>query len=169
MKASLLSPAARGATAQIVFAYEELGLSPEDIASQFDEVVSLEDTYCILSSFSKKYLASLQQRTTDAQTRPGPAPESELDALLEEYRLLSKVADNDLVKERALKFLINEHKGRNDLGAKQLALKERQQGLAEIDVAKRADSFITAMQSIQQKLAAALAGTTGPTLELENK
>lgn len=96
---------------------------------------------------------------TSTQTRAEGTPE-ELVELLTEYRHLSRASDNDLVKERALKFLINEKKGRNDLAARGLALKERQTGLQEVNTAARAKEFIDVMKQINDKLALTLTGTS---------
>src|SRR3990167_291273 len=142
-------------SAQIVFAYESLGLTPEQITEQFEEMVGgLGEVVGILAEGSVKYRASLNLREEELtqDTQNG----EELSLLLHEYRILSKIAENDLVKERALKFLINEHKGRNDLQAKHLALKEKQQGFVEVNTSKRQEEFMETMRKIQEKLSGVL-------------
>jgi len=160
-----LSPAALAAKQQIVFAYEELSLSPEEIASQFEDYgLSVEDVQALLADFSAKYRETLSLRS-EAQTR-GEGTKEDLEILLAEYRHLSRASDNDLVKERALKFLIQEHKGRNDLPTKNLALKERALGITEVNTSQRAQEFINVMRGIQERLANLQ--TPKPVLELEN-
>lgn len=163
-----MSPALLACRQQIVFAYEELALTPAQIASQFEEYgFSEEEILTLLSSHSKKYVALLAART-ETQTRGGGTKE-ELDELLAEYRLLSKISENDLVKERALKFLINEKKGRNDLPARGLALKERAIGIQEVNTAQKAREFIDIMKQINERLQQATTNTLQtpkPVLEL---
>ena len=160
-----LSPALLSCKTQIIFAYEELGLSPADITTQFDDYDFEEaDIRTLLADYSVKYRDELSERSAgEGQT------EDELLKLLSEYRHLSRDSANDLVKERALKFLINESKGRNDLAARTLSLKERVMGAAEVDTAKRASEFIKIMQGINEKLALVAGGKEqSQVLELVN-
>lgn len=161
-----MNPALQAAKTQVVFAYEELGLSPVEISSQFEEYgFSTEDIITLLSEHSSKYRQGLQERTEE-QSRGESTPE-ELEQLLAEYRHLSRASDNDLVKERALKYLINEKKGRNDLAARGLLLKEKALGMTQVNTSKRAQEFILVMQQINERLKQVAGGTIPPILELE--
>lgn len=145
-----LSPALLSCKTQIIFAYEELNLSPADITSQFDDYDFEEaDIRTLLADCSSRYREELQSRQENKEV----GTEDELLILKAEYRHLSRTSANDLVKERALKFLINEKKGRNDLAARTLQLKERTLGASEVDTTKRASEFLKIMQGINEKLA----------------
>ncbi len=149
-----MSPAPSAFEQQIVYAYELLGLTPQQIAQQFEEAGESEETIIgILSNHSQKYITELRYRTKDA-VKAGD--DKELAELETEYTILARTSKNDLVKERALKFLINEKKGRNDLGEKNLKLKERALNLATVDTAKRGVEFIEAMKKINQQIHNAL-------------
>jgi hypothetical protein len=162
-----ISPALLSCRSQIVFAYEELGLAPEVIAEQFDDYsFTREEILNLLSVHSPKYIRHLAEREKLSGTHPDPLRgEDELNDLMAEYRILSKISENDLVRERALKFLINEKKGRNDLAERGIKLKEKQNGLQEVNTAIRAQEFIKQMQEINKRLADAFPKPT-QTLEL---
>lgn len=146
---------------QVVFSYEDLGLSVQQVASQFEEHLpgGEEDVLGILSAHSPKYIRLVGEKMKRLGNGQGQGLEEEDPELLElmsELRILARSSENDLVKARSLQFLINEKKGRNDVGVRGLALKERAQGLAEVDMAKRGAEFSDAMKKINQQIQDAL-------------
>lgn len=140
---------------QIVFSYESLGHTSAEIAMMFEAYLEggEEEVMKVLSEHSTQYSATLREKQSAAER--GEASDEELATLLSEYRVLSRSSDNDLVKERALKFLINERKGRNDLGERALKLKEAEAN-ANVDLAKRGVEFQNAMLEINRKIQEAL-------------
>lgn len=153
---------------QIVYAYESLGHTPKEIASLFEEHGETEESVlATLSNYSSKYISLLNIRGK-ASTN-GELMDEEEAELLQEYRLLSRKSDNDLVKERALKFLINEKKGRNDVAVKTLKLKEKQANIDQVDAAVRGQVFIEQMKKINAQIQQALGmGPTIPIQQLED-
>jgi len=150
---------------QLVYAYEDMGLSPAVIAEQFEEPLggpeaALELVTQVLADQSSKYRAFLRVKEGNPT-----GTDEELLELESEYRRIALSSKNELVKERALKFLINEKKGRNDLGERTLKLKERQLNIAEVDTKRRGEEFRAAMSVINQKIQEAL-GLNQRTIEL---
>lgn len=156
---------------QIVYAFEVLCLSPAQIATQFeDSGENPESILKLLSEHSTKYIRTLREREKVLKTTTGDSSsplDEELLELESEYRILAKSSENDLVRERALKFLINEKKGRNDLGDRNLKLKERALKLVEVDTSRRAIEFIEHMKKINAQIHNALNGEEKATLELK--
>lgn len=141
------------ANQQIVFAYEMLRLTPGQIAEQFAEYGETEGSVlAVLANESPLYKETLRHKTSNAST------DDELKELEAEYRLLARTTDNPVVKERCLKYLIEEKKGRNNIPAELLELKKRQADVEEADVTKRNANFEAAMIEINRKIEEAIAG-----------
>lgn len=148
---------------QLVYSYEELGLSPELIAEQFEDPLggpeaALSLVTQVLADQSSKYRALL--RAKEGLAAGGILQDERLAEFEAAYETLAMTSKNELVKERALKFLINEKKGRNDLGERTLKLKERALNIAEVDTKRRGIEFSEAMQEINRKIQEAISGKT---------
>lgn len=90
----------------IVTGYEVCDMSPEEIAEA--EGLDLETVKITLKHHSMKYRKDVKQgRTEDVS-------EDEYEQILTAYKELALYSDSDFVKERALRQLMNEKKGRND-------------------------------------------------------
>jgi len=140
-------------TSQLVYAYETLDLTPSEIAEQFSEAgITYEEVIAILGDNSARYRAALNEKASINSSN------NEED-FLREYRILARSASNELVRERALKFLINESKGRNDIASETLILKRQQLGLNAVNTAARAREFIDEMKRINERLQATFPAT----------
>ncbi len=93
---------------QIVAAYETCEVTPEEIAEQFG--IELETVKIALLQ-SPKYRESIKQGEEEDVTQ------DEYKAILHEYKSLAFSTRDDGVKEKSLRFLINEKKGRNSTNA----------------------------------------------------
>lgn len=129
---------------QIVTAFETLGLSLEQIAGQFD--IEVDEVRAILFDNSRAY------RQQCGRLRS----EDEVEELLTEYRALAKRSEVDAVRERALRFLIDERKGRNDIGKETLELKKRQTKVGEIDLSLRIAQFNETLKSTRAQIESTL-------------
>lgn len=107
-------------------AYEVLNLTIEQIAEQQELAVS--EVKAILYQTSSAYKSEF-------------AGEADEDDVKELYTELARTSTVDAVRERALRFLINEKMGRNDVGLRLCKLKEREQSVGEVDLAMRLHSF----------------------------
>lgn len=133
-------------TGQVIVAYETLGLSVEQIAGQLD--MELGEVVASLQKYSRKY----QSETRHAD---GPNPEiegTEYNTLKRRYELLSEFAEDEHVREKALRWLMNEARGRNDLPERLIRLKERQVGAQEVDVAMRLSQFNNEIKRTRREL-----------------
>lgn len=106
---------------QIVAAYEQAGLAPEDIAEQFGWEV--EAVKAVLMSCSKVFYARVvaQEKTTEDPS-PNIANEEaplfnsqEVDEAKRAIAMLVTSTEDDHIKLMASKFVINEAKGRHDV------------------------------------------------------
>jgi hypothetical protein len=139
--------------AQVVFSYEELSLSPEDISAQFidaDEGLTPAIVSSLLEKHSTKYRVAL--RGMEKSVAVG-ASANQLEQLMTEYRNLAFCSDNDLVRERALKNLINEVTGRNDIPKEMLKLKSRDTAANEVNTAMRISQFTEQMTKNREMIA----------------
>jgi|KBSSwiStaDraftv2_1062776.scaffolds.fasta_scaffold06488_9 hypothetical protein len=116
---------------RIVTAYETLGLNIEEISEQLD--IDYDDVKVQLWENSKSYRNSLQN---DSDTS-----EDKYQELLRMYETLARNSDVDSVREKALRNLINEYRGRNDLGLKELELKKKHLKVEEVDMSMRIAQF----------------------------
>ena len=132
-------------------AYETLGLTVEQIAEQQELEVS--EVRAVLWQVSRKF----KQDT-------GAAIESS-DEIEELYKDLAKHSSVDAVREKALRFLINEKRGRNDVPVELMRIKQRAQIVNETNLAMNLANFNEEMRRIRNELNAA---TSAPApLEVE--
>ncbi len=111
----------------IKVAYETLGLTLEQIAEQ--QELTVGEVHSILWSVSPKFKKDF-----------GGTASSE-DDLLEHYKNLALSSPVDAVREKALRYLIDERKGRNDVPIELLKLKKRSQAVEEVDLSLRLAQF----------------------------
>lgn len=90
---------------RIVSMYEELGLDTATIAVQFEKDEA--DIIYILRKNSEKFQAD--ESNGKAYFKP-----DDLQALLTEYKNLALSSEEDSIREKALRFLIEEASGRNE-------------------------------------------------------
>lgn len=94
---------------QIKLMYEQ-GVSPEEIASELGaEVSSIKAT---LLSCSRLYRQRVNGKDEEKQE---DIEETEWDEIRQAYKQLALNSDNPVVQEKALRFLWQEKKGRNNL------------------------------------------------------
>jgi hypothetical protein len=92
----------------IITSYEVCKLSPEEIAEQ--EGLELESVKAVLLQSSTLYKEHLQNcKGQDKED----ISDNEYEVLLDAYKSLALNTEQENVKEKALRFLINEKKGRN--------------------------------------------------------
>ena len=114
----------------IITAYEVCGLSPEEIAAQED--LEVESVKAVLLQFSVQYRKSFTAVTAVAIEKgedvtlgaPDPEPEItevEYKAMWDAYKQLAMYSEVDSVRERALRFALEEKKGRNSARIRALA------------------------------------------------
>lgn len=108
--------------AQVLTGYETLGLNIPDIASQLN--LEEDAVSYILQTHSAAYRESLPKDKQEA------AATNRYDELIRKYEQLATYTKNDTVKEKALARLIDEERGRNDVGLEMIALKKRQLSIA---------------------------------------
>lgn len=124
----------------ILTAFEDLGLQPSDIADQYGLEPAAVKTVLIQFSTKFRNLVKKSLKAKDAQggelitTEPGRAgspsdlseynpsetempdvTDDEYQELLAAYKDLALTSENDSVREKGLRFLINEKKGRNNV------------------------------------------------------
>jgi len=109
---------------QILTAYETLGMSVEDICDQLsvDEGMVGEILWRMSAEYRKKNKIGEED-------------------LAGHYKNLALNSPVDSVRERALRWLIDESKGRNDIGIETLKLKKQELKLSEVDVSLRIAQF----------------------------
>lgn len=128
----------RAAGTQVVAAYEQLGLSPAQISEQMEmEEGQVKALLWELSSQYKKEVGGTVDTT---------------DELVRLYEQLARCSPNDSVREKALRFLIEEKKGRNDIPMELLRLKRRQQANEDVDVLMKVSDFNNAISRIRNSL-----------------
>lgn len=128
----------RAAGTQVVAAYEQLGLSPVQIAEQMEmEEAQVKSLLYQLSTKYKQELGGIIDST---------------DELVKLYEDLARCSPNDLVREKALRFLIDERKGRNDIPMELLRLKRRQQANEDVDILMKVSDFNKAITSIRESV-----------------
>lgn len=130
-------------------AYEVLGLTVEQIAEQQDLAVG--EVKAILYACSPVYKQDI-----------GMSVESE-DEFVELYKDLARSCPETAVREKALRFLINEKKGRNDVPVELLKLKRRAQAVEEVDIMTRLKQFGEEIRQARDAI------NTTPAPLLENK
>jgi len=74
------------------------------------------------------------------------------DELIKLYEDLARSSPQDAVREKALRFLIDEKKGRNDIPMELLKLKRRQQANEDVDILMKVSDFNTAISKIRESL-----------------
>lgn len=96
-------------TAQIVTAYEDNGLTPEQIVESFDNEYDLLAVKAVLMQFSAKF-------RTDNRSGKEEASFSSEDEILARSALkrIVQYSDDDLTVARVSMFIINEKRGRLD-------------------------------------------------------
>lgn len=107
------------ATVAQILTGHELGHSCSEIAEQLE--LDLNQVEACLMQNCPSYRSD--KKTTGT---PALSGELNLEVILNEYRILAQFGESEMVRERALRNLINELKGRNDLEERALRLKERQ-------------------------------------------
>lgn len=128
----------RAAGTQVVAAYEQLGLSPAQISEQMEmEEGQVKSLLWELSSRYKQEVGGTVDTT---------------DELIKLYEQLARCSPNDAVREKALRFLIEEKKGRNDIPMELLRLKRRQQANEDVDVLMKVSDFNNAISKIRESL-----------------
>jgi hypothetical protein len=100
------------ANQEIITCYETLGLSPDAIAAEYG--YELESIKAVLLSFSKLYREREKLVKAEANQVKEDISEGEYEEILSAYKTLALTSDNDHVRERALRNLIDEKKGRNN-------------------------------------------------------
>jgi hypothetical protein len=117
---------------QVVTSYEVLGLNPHAIAEQLDIEEGAEGVEEILRTNSDLYVAHLRQAGALAKRDPANTAivvtpeEAEYQRLKKMYMMLAETAPESSVRERAIRWLLDEAKGRNHTGVRQVELKERE-------------------------------------------
>jgi hypothetical protein len=93
-------------------AYEMYGMSVDALADEH----SLEPTAvkALLLRHSRKYKENLQEEKEQEGATEEDISRDEYKELIASYKELARFSDNEHIKERALRFLIEEKKGRND-------------------------------------------------------
>jgi len=114
--------------AQVVAAYELAQLNEYAIAEQLD-IADPDEVTSILMQYSDVY----KERNGNIISR-GPNPLLSTDEVSNEsaafkelhkqYRLLAKTAESEIVREKALRWLMDNELGRNDVAKEMLALKK---------------------------------------------
>jgi hypothetical protein len=110
-------------------AYEVLGLTVEEISAQ--QELSIDETRTLLWHVSSKF-------RKDKKYSDSPNQEDEI---MEMYESLARCSPDDGVRERALRFLINERKGRNDIEMRRLELETKSVDNQTVDLAMRLQQF----------------------------
>ena len=127
----------RAATSQIVSMYESLEMSVEQICADIGELDEVTIKTILLNNsplYRKRQEKNIMALTngngngngssnSDLITNPGPKIENDSDDItqdefkifLQAYKELALNTENDSVRERSLRYLIDEKKGRNNL------------------------------------------------------
>ncbi len=97
---------------EIVVAYDELGLSPDEIAIELN--YELAAVKAILLANSKKYKKSVAASAARVSDSPhtDDISEEEFDQINAAYKNIALYSDNDTVREKALSKLRDEYRGR---------------------------------------------------------
>lgn len=128
---------------QVVTSYEVLGLNPHAIAEQLDIVEGAEGVEEILRTNSTLYVEHLRRTNKLSLQTKGPPrhgevsdstelqeeetpDEREYQRLKKLYMMLAETAPEASVRERAIRWLLDEAKGRNHTHVRQVELKERE-------------------------------------------
>jgi hypothetical protein len=90
----------------IVTAYEVCNMTPEEISEA--EGLELETVKMVLGQYSASFKMGVREGTVE------DVSDSEYRQILGAYKQLALYSDSDFVRERAMRQLINEKKGRND-------------------------------------------------------
>lgn len=134
-------------------AYEILGLTVPQIAEQQEmqegEVQSV--LWEISSLYRKEHAGQMQSE----------------DDFMQLYENLARNSTVDAVRERALRNIINERKGRNDIPLELLKLKKRAQAVDEVDTMSRILQFNEEISRVRESLNATNPPDPAPTLELK--
>lgn len=134
----------KAAGTQVVAAYEQLGLTTTQIAEQMEmEEGQVKSLLWELSSRYKQEVGGTVDSTDD---------------LVRLYEQIARCSPNDSVREKALRFLIEEKKGRNDIPMELLRLKRRQQANEDVDILMKVSDFNNAISKIRESLDNTLAG-----------
>ncbi len=128
----------RAAGTQVVAAYEQLGLSVSQIAEQLE--MEEGQVKALLWELSSQY-----KREVGGTVKDG-------DDLVQLYETLARTSPNDSVREKALRWLIDEKRGRNDIPMELLKLKRREQANSDVDIMMRVSDFNKSIASIRESL-----------------
>lgn len=128
----------RAAGTQVVAAYEQLGLTPAQIAEQME--MEEGQVKALLYQLSSRYKQELGG-TIDST-----------DELVRLYEDLARSSPQDAVREKALRWLIDEKRGRNDIPMELLKLKRRQQANEDVDILMKVSDFNSAISKIRESL-----------------
>jgi hypothetical protein len=122
----------------IKVAYEVLNLTVPQIAEQ--QELSEGEVKSILWAVSMKFKKDF-----------GGAVQEE-DEITQLYTDLARCSPVDAVREKALRFLMNEKRGRNDIPLELLKLKKRSQAVEEVDLSMRLSQFNAEIEKVRANL-----------------
>jgi hypothetical protein len=94
---------------EVVTLFEAEGLTPEQIAT--DRGYDVEFVITTLMQFSRVYKENMRS----IEKNKADVTDEEYEELLTSYKNLAKYSDDEHLREKALRFLINEKKGRNNV------------------------------------------------------
>lgn len=98
------------ANTEMVVAYEELGMSPEEIASEYG--YELSAIKAVLLAYSKKYKMGSMDRLKEGVKSLEDITDDEFDQINRAYINLALYGENETVREKALRTLRDEKRGR---------------------------------------------------------
>jgi len=132
---------------QVVALYEAHGFNEFVIADQLDE--SPLTVRNILLGHSAVYVERLKASRPDEPNPSSAADEVEYQRLKAQYKALADNADTPaVVKEKALQWLMNEAKGRNDLAKEALEIKRKAAGASTDEEKVKAFNALVAKGNI---------------------
>lgn len=109
----------------IVTAFEDCGLGAEEIAEQHGlELTAVRAVLIQCSSKYRKQIKKAEKAATSETLAPAQNNEDqkfelvadeEFDEIRQAYKDLAFTSENDAVREKSLRWLLNEKKGRNDM------------------------------------------------------
>ncbi len=99
---------------EIVALYEQQELTVPEIAG----ALRVDDDYVrgTLMQFSAVFKGEVDSKYKEAK-KAGPVSECEFNEFVDEYKNLARETDNPYLKERTLRYLMNEYQGRNEVAA----------------------------------------------------
>jgi hypothetical protein len=136
--------------AQIVTLYEDVGMSPEQIAE--DQDMSIEVIKLALSQHSRVYRNALIENDECFSTDEYNAAKQAISSLV--------YADDESTRFRAAKFIINEKKGRNDILMNKNGKVLGQNGIGSINILVINQQMARARKSLEESKEKAKSDTT---------